>query len=380
MGTKCIVGGDIFTPLETIPRGTLLIEDGIIEAIGPGEDLIPPQDCEIIEAHGRRVLPGLVDLHIHGLMGKDLAEPDALPVPQLLTHFGVTSFQASIPPDPLDRMIETIKRVSRLKGVPGARFVGIHLEGPFLSPKRAGALNRSHFRKPSLSELANLVSAGEGAVRMVTLAPELDGALNLISWLRNEGVIPAIGHSEAAYEDVIRAVDAGLSYATHCFNAMAGFHHRAPGAIGAIMTSDEIVAEIVGDGVHVHPAAISLLLRAKGCKKTCLVSDAAPLAGLAPGTYKWLGQKVAVDEEAAHLGNGTLAGATRLLNQQLSLLERSLEVPYRQLVEMATNTPSTALNLNSGLLAAGRKADIAIFDPQHRCRLTMVDGEIVYSA
>lgn len=380
MGTKCIVGGDIFTPRETIPRGTILIEGALIEAIGPSDEIAIPEDCTVIEAYGQRVLPGLIDLHVHGLMGKEVTHTDAADVPLKLTHYGVTSFLASIPPASLDEMMRSAARVSRLRGAPGARLLGVHLEGPYLSPRRPGALNRSRFRKPDISELARLIDAADGVVRMVTLAPELEGALELISWLKGEGIVPAIGHSDASFEDVIRAVDVGLSYATHTFNALEGFHHRNPGALGAILTDDSIVAEVIGDGVHVHPAAVSLLFRVKGAKNTCLASDASPLAGLSPGNYRWLGRKVTVDDRSAHLEDGTLSGAVLLLNQQLAVLERSLRIPYQQLVEAATCTPGAVLDLRSGLLAAGRSADIAIFDTHHRCRLTMIDGEVVYSS
>ena len=380
MSTTCIVGGDIYTPLETIPRGAILIEDNLIEAIGPADEIIPPEGSHIVDARGHLVLPGLVDLHLHGLAGKEVTDSDADSIPQMLARWGVTSFQASIAAGPLDQMVRDIGSASRLKGLPVSRCVGIHLEGPYLSPLQPGALNPGHFRPPNVKELESLVQAGAGQVRMVTLAPELPGSLDVIRWLTGEGIISAMGHTDASYEDVTMAVEAGLSHATHCFNAMKAFHHRDPGAVGAILTDNSITAEVIGDGVHVHPAAVLLLVRAKGAGKTCLVSDAAPVAGLGAGTYKWLGQELSVDGEAARLPDGTLAGSTRLLAEQLSFLEKSLPVPFHQIVEMATHTPSVVLGLESGLLAVGRRADIAIFDSQHRCRLTMIEGEIAYSA
>jgi N-acetylglucosamine-6-phosphate deacetylase len=213
---------------------------------------------------------------------------------------------------------------------------------------------------------------------MLTFAPELGQALGVIPHLVEKGIIPAMGHTDADYETIQRAVALGLNHATHTFNAMRGLHHRRPGALGAVLDHDEIIAQLIADGQHVHPAAMRILLRVKGIDRICLVSDAAPPAGSPPGTYEWEGYTLHLDGQTSRLEDGTLAGSVTLVNQMLRVLVEQVGLSTREAVIMATSVPARLLGLRKGRLVAGYDADITVLGPDFEAILTVVGGEIVH--
>ncbi len=375
----CLVHGRIFTPHRIIDDGCIVVRNGLIAAVGRRSEITPPADAEVIDVAGMQIIPGLIDLHLHGIEGQDVSGGDISVISEALAKHGVTSFVASLVAAPHNELVDAIEHlVAGCNALPGAKMVGIHLEGPYISPNQAGALNPRFFRLPNQGEAMELLRAGRGKIRIMTIAPELEGASQLISWLSSQGVVPSIGHSDASFEQVASAVKNGLQHATHLFNAMRQFHHREPGAVGAVLDHNEITAEIIADGHHVHPAAIRLLLRLKGVDRVCLVSDAMPLAGLAPGIYTWLGKKVTIDDATARLQNRTLAGSITPLNVALRNLIELTGIPFEIALRTASSTPARVLSLNSGVIEVGKDADIVVLDSTFRARTTLVQGRVVY--
>ena len=270
----------------------------------------------------------------------------------------------------------------------GAQCVGIHLEGPFLSPTRPGMATPDWFEPLTWESFQTFQQAARGHIRLLTFAPEVGEAMANIPRLVEAGVVPAIGHSSATFEQVAQAVQLGLSHATHTFNAMPPLHHREPGVLGAVMYFDRIVAQLIADGVHVHPAVMAILLRVKGVERVALVSDAAPLAGLPDGEYEWEHKSVFVractersrSDGTCRLADGTLAGAHALLDTGVRNLVERVGLPLEQALVPATRVPAQVLGLRKGHLAPGYDADVVLLDSDLRPGLTLVRGETVFEA
>jgi N-acetylglucosamine-6-phosphate deacetylase len=256
--------------------------------------------------------------------------------------------------------------------------LGIHLEGPFLSPDQPGAATSDWFEPLTWEGFQTFQRAARGHIRIVTFAPELGEAMACIPRLIEAGVVPVIGHSNATFEQVAQAVRLGLTHATHSFNAMRPLHHREPGVVGAVMYFDQIVAQLIADGVHVHPAVIAILLRIKGVERVALVSDAAPLAGLPDGEYEWEHKAVFVRDGSCRLADGTLAGAHALLDTGVRNLVSLVGLPLEQALVPATRVPARVLGLHKGRLAAGYDADVVLLDSDLRPALTLVRGETAF--
>jgi N-acetylglucosamine-6-phosphate deacetylase len=260
----------------------------------------------------------------------------------------------------------------------GAHCLGIHLEGPFLSPDRPGMATRDWFVPLTWERFERYQQAASGWIRMVTFAPELDEASAHIPRLVDAGVVASIGHSDATYDQVVHAVQQGLSHATHTFNAMRPLHHRKPGVVGAVLSLDELTAQLIADGLHVHPAVIRILLRAKGLDRVVLVSDAAPLAGLPDGDYEWEHKTVTVHDGSCRLADGTIAGAHALLDTGVRTLVHSLNLPLTQALVPATLGPARLLKERRGQLTVGYPADIVLLDAALRPAVTFAGGQEVY--
>jgi N-acetylglucosamine-6-phosphate deacetylase len=275
----------------------------------------------------------------------------------------------------LDQMAQRI-----LKPPLGARPLGIHSEGPHLSPREAG-IAPSHFLRP-LTERAwrELQTAARGTIRMLTFAPEEGGAV-LIPRLIKQGVVPSIGHSAATFEQVSEYADLGLKHASHVFNAMGPFHHRAPGVVGAVLYHRSIVAQLIGDLHHVHPAAMELVLRLKGVDHVALVSDAAPAAGLPPGVYHWGAAtrvRVRQDGSGRLRDGGTLAGSVTFLDQAVANLVQVVGLSWPEALTTATAVPGEVLGVKRGRLRAGWIADLTVWDDDFKAVATMVEGRWVW--
>ena len=260
-------------------------------------------------------------------------------------------------------------------------ILGIHLEGPFLNPAYRGAHPAEKLRLPS-PELVEEIAASAGAgLVMMTLAPELPGGMDAVSYLHRNGIVAALGHSGAAFEQVRDAAERGLSHAVHTYSAMGGFHHRAPGTLGAVLSLDRISAELIADGVHTHPAAARILFRVKGPGRVVLVTDASPAAGLDDGDYTLGGQKVLLREGRSLLPDGTLAGSTLTMNRAVAGAAAMASLTLAEALAAATVNPARVLGIDGrkGSLEEGKDADLVVMDHSFAVLLTMCRGRVIFN-
>ncbi len=377
-----IINAAVYTPEDAIAEGVVITAGGRIQVVGHRAEVNIPAQAQVVDATGYRVVPGFIDLHIHGLESQDVMQETAFREAAVrLTRHGVTAFLPTVTPAPQQEMEEVLAGIAAATATcpRGARSLGIHMEGPYLSPRQPGMMNPAFFRPFTKAEFERAWRAAQGQVRLVTLAPEEADNVAAIPYLLEKGIVPSIGHSDASLAVVEEAVRQGLAHASHAYNAMRGFHHREPGVTGGIWLHPQITAQVIADGLHVHPAALGLLLQIKGAHKVVLVSDATPVAGLPPGEHRWAGETIVVGEEGARLTDGTLAGSTALLDQSLRVLVERVGVPFEQALITVTRTPAQALGLPKGVLASGYDADLVILDDSSKPLLTMVEGDIVYS-
>jgi N-acetylglucosamine-6-phosphate deacetylase len=341
-----------------------------------------PDQVEVIDAGGLMVLPGLIDIHVHGGAGCDMMDATSESLMRMSTFFvqhGVTEFLPTTITYSSEATHRAIENVLQNKtGVAGARPLGIHLEGPYLSQAYRGAQPSEFIRIPDPNEYHRWFESG--IIRRITVAPELPGALELIRDGLSRGVRFSAGHTGASYVQIEQAADEGLSQSTHTFNGMLGLHHREPGALGAFLTDDRIACEVIADGVHVHPAMLRLLVRAKGVERTVLVTDAIRAAGIQDGSYDLGGQPVTVREGIARTVAGSLAGSTLTLERAVRNMMRMGGMTINQAVAMATTSPAAAVGFEGqkGEIKPGGDADIILIDSDFNVRLSMIAGRVVY--
>lgn len=327
------------------------------------------------------ICPGFIDLQINGGFGVDVGpEPASLEaLARRLPETGVTAFLPTAISWPAGRygaFCEVLEGV-RSKNVTGARILGAHIEGPFLAPSRKGAHDPANLRPVDPGLLREIVSSGQ--VSIMTLAPELPGALDAIGALSEAGVVASAGHTDATYEEMSRAFDAGLKMGTHLYNAMSPLEHRAPGAVGALLTNDRVRAGIIADGVHAHVGALRVAYRAKGSRGLALVTDAMEAAGMPPGEYELSGRLVRLRDGAVRLPDGTLAGSALTMDQAVRNAVDFLRISLEEAVRMATQTPADILGLaKKGRIAVGADSDLTLLGPDGVVRETIVAGETVY--
>jgi len=356
----------------------ILIEDGIIAEIGRVRT--PPKRSRVLRSVNSFAAPGFIDLQVNGGHGSNFndAKPQEIRniVAFLLAH-GTTGVLPTLVTAPIENMREAICRV-RQESHPA--IVGMHLEGPFIAKCKKGAHNPDYILAPSLERFEKLVGGHEDFIRIVTLAPELPGADRLVRQIRESGSIASLGHSNATYEEAMRAIAQGVALFTHLFDAMRGLHHRAPGAVGAALDSDAYV-ELICDGIHVHPAAVRLVAKAKGYDRICLVTDAISAAGLPDGDYSLGGLPVFVREGIARLSDGTLAGSTLTMERAVKNFMEFTGCSLPEAVRCATLNPARLLGIadRKGSLAVGKDADLVIFDEDFNVHYTILGGKVVYA-
>ncbi len=387
---KAILAGVIYTPTEAIQNGVVLINGHRIAKVGSRDQVRVPASATVIDNHDRIVVPGFIDMHIHGAAGYDLMEasPEAVSaVATYLARHGVTAFLATTVTASLDRTLHAAKGLGEIikasqsshgasDKIAGAQPVGIHFEGPFLNIKKRGAHPASQIQKPSTETLERLLDAAGSTVRVLTLAPELDGALSVLEFARSRGLRVGIGHSNATFEEAERAIAAGATHAVHVYNAMRPFAHRDSGIIGAVLTDDRISAELICDGVHVEPTAIRLLVKSKGVERVILVSDSLSGAGMPDGNYRLGNFSVHVAGGVCRTVEGNLAGSTITLDAALRNLMSFTGLGYQQVLPCATLNPARILGLEEqkGVIVPGADADLAILDRNYFVTQTYVRG------
>lgn len=339
-----------------------------------------PASPALLDATGTLIFPGLIDLHMHGVADHDLlhASPATLDeISRKLACSGVTGFLATLPAAPLDELTRAagILAEAARRGLPGAALLGIHLEGPWLNPRYAGAQDPACLRAPDLATLEPLLAASGGYLKMVTLAPELPGAVPLVRALADRGVVVALGHSAANYEEVARAVDAGLSHVTHIFNAMAPWHHREPGPAGAALALP-LTVDAIADGVHLHPTTLRLLWHLKGPDRLILITDAVAAGGT---SFALAGRRGTLQAGRPVLADGTLAGTTISLLDAVHHIHHVVGIDLATAVSLASANPARLLGLarDRGRLADGVRADLLFMTDDGRLVLTMVGGRPV---
>jgi N-acetylglucosamine-6-phosphate deacetylase len=328
------------------------------------------------------IAPGFIDIHVHGGAGHDTmdATPAALHgMARFFAVHGVTSFYPTTMTASRTDINAAIRNVEQAPRPPdGAQPLGLHLEGPYFNPDYKGAQPPTHLRNPIPDEYMPWITAD--SVKLITLAPELEGALALIEAGVQHGVEFAAGHTGADLECVSVAADLGLRQGTHTFNGMLGLHHRRPGTLGAILTEDRIYAQVIVDGIHVHPAMVKLLVRAKGIKSTVLITDAMRAAGLPDGRYMLGDSETFVKDGIARLAEGNLAGSTLTMDTGVRNLIAFAGLNVPDAVATATRTPAEAMRLEGrkGVLAPGADADVILLSEDVEVMLTMIAGNVVY--
>lgn len=371
------LSGRIIHPSGAVAPGSVVIEDRRIVDVAAS---LPPGLPDI--ATDGLIAPGFIDLQINGAFGYDFTVDPAsvAPVAAGLPQHGVTAFLPTIITSPLETYPERLTALMAA-ATPGggAEVLGVHVEGPFLNPNKKGAHNPAHLRLPSPQAVAPLVATG--AMRLMTLAPELPGGSETIAYLRQHGIVVSIGHTDAHYDAARDALDQGVTWATHLFNAMPTLGHRDPGAPGALLEADMPVVGFIADGIHVHPAVARLVWRSKGAAGISLVTDAMAALGMPPGVYHIGDQQVHVTHIAARLASGTLAGSILSMDQAIRNMVAYTGCSVGDAVRMASATPADVLGLrHKGRLEAGADADIVVLDANLHVQQTFIGGESVYTA
>jgi len=382
LGQILITHGKLVTPTGIL-EADLLVVDGKIAAIGKNQ--AGPSGTRTLDARGNWVLPGFIDTHVHGGLDADTmhATPAAFDtISRHLARHGVTGWVPTLfacPADALSRVLSAIEEAMRHQG-PGARILGAHLESGFIAPKFKGAQPPEALRPMADPALREVIRRHAEVIRIVTLAPELSGAAELIQELVLLGIRVSMGHTDATYEQVMAGAAAGATRVTHLCNAMRPFHHREPGTLGAALVEDALDAEIVADMVHVHPAGIRIAYRCKGADRLMLVSDALMGTGLPPGIHVLDGREIHIGQDVARLPDGTIAGSCITLDRALRNVVTDIGVSIPEAARMAASTPARSLGLTDrGSLEVGMRADLAILDADFRCQGTLVAGVRVFA-
>lgn len=367
------------------PQGThqwVVCEGDKITQSGTGN---PPQndDMNVIDAHGMTVLPGFIDLHVHG--GDNHEAMDATPqalqaMARFYARHGVTAFLATTWTDSRARIQAALETIAGCVGkMPdGATLLGAHLEGPYINAQKGGAQNDTHIRRADRDEATAFLDLE--VIRLVALAPEFDENHWLIEACQARGITVSLAHTAATYDEVCHAIALGATQSTHTFNAQTGLHHREPGVVGAVLTAHNVRCELIADNVHVHPAVMHLLYRAKGADGVILISDAVRSAGMPDGEYPIDDRTITVKGGVARLPDGTLAGSTLTMDRALYNFMQATGEPLDIIWRTSSLNAAQAIGVadHKGSIEAGKDADLVLVDPQIHVHMTIAEGRIVY--
>jgi len=373
--SQLALSGRTLLPDGTLQAATVVVERGAITRVTPGldskADLVVPGI----------LAPGFIELQLNGAYGADFSNDGrtVASVAARLPETGVTAFLPTIITSPWDTYPQRLSQVREAMravqhGATGAQPLGVHLEGPYLHPAKRGAHNQAFLRAPNVDEILRWAEDS----LIVTLAPELPGALDAIRALSGKGIVVSAGHSNATYAKAIAGFRAGITWGTHLYNAMNGLGHREPGLPGALMSSS-VPCGLIADGIHVHPAMVKLAFRAKSAEGITLVTDAMAAMGMAPGRYKLSDRDVSVDQTSARLEDGTLAGSILKMDQAVRNVIEFTGCTLAEALTMASTTPARVLSLDrKGRIAPGCDADLVILDELLHVERTIVAGKSVY--
>ena len=386
-----LAGGDVVLPDRILTTASLIIDNGRIVAI---ETSRTSASASVIDAREHFIVPGFVDVHVHGIEGHDSLD-DAEPIAAIaarLPRYGVTAFcptTVACRPDALGHVLAQVGRARFSRAAGAARVLPAHLESNFINPDYKGAQPVACLRSPNADrregdfsgeDILRVIHSHAADVGIVTLAPEIDGALELVPTLVRAGHRVSLGHSGADFDRAVAAIDAGARHATHLFNRMTPITHRAPGLAGAVLSHDEVSAELICDGFHVHPAVCRLAIAAKTVDGIMAITDGTAGAGLAPGSTARLGGRtIRVSDQAAVLEDGTLAGSTLTMDRAFRNIVTAFHMSIPQAAVMCATTPARAMGLTKfGVIAEGNIADLVVLDRAFRVVRTIIDGEQAY--
>jgi N-acetylglucosamine-6-phosphate deacetylase len=376
---KAIVNGKIILEDSILSDMVILFDNRIVDIISQGQ-LEGYKVDEVIDAKGKYVSAGFIDIHTHGAVKHDVMDGtmDALEaISSKLPSFGVTSFLPTTMTMEFNKITEALNVInSCMKNCKGASVLGCNLEGPFISKKYCGAHKPEYIIDPDFS----LIEGFKNVIKLLTLAPELHDSEKFIEKCVKENIVVSIGHSDASNDVVKQAIKSGARSTTHTFNAMTPLHHRNPGVIGACLNNDEVYCELIADNIHIHPDIQNILLRAKGIDKIILITDAMRAAGMGKGVYELGGQAVLVDDTSARLENGTLAGSILTINTAIKNFKNNTCISINEAVKTVTVNPAKLLGIydSKGTLKKGSFADIVIFNDDFEIQNTFVEGSLCY--
>ena len=365
---------------RVIPHGWLIVHDGRITAYGHGA---PPPATHLIDAEERTLLPGFIDVHVHGGAGSEAmdATPAALnTMSAFYAKHGVTSFLATTWTDSRDRIQAALENIAALRGtrMDGAALIGAHVEGPFLNPARCGAQSTTYIRRAGREEA--LAFLDTGVVKLMALAPEYPENHWLIRECAQRGIAVSAAHTAANYAEMCAAVEMGLRQTTHTYNAMTGLHHREPGTLGAALVLSELRCELIADNIHVHPAAMKLVWLAKGKDGVILITDAIRGAGMPDGDYPIDDRIITIKDGAVRLPDGTLAGSALTFDHALRNFMAATGEPLERVWQTSSLNAARSIGVadRKGSIEIGKDADLILVDEHINVLMTMVEGRIVF--
>ena len=393
----------LITPVRIIKNGILVIRDGKIADVGARGEVIFPRNARVIDVEGRYVSPGFIDIHLHGGGGADTMDATEEAIEKIsVTHAkgGSTSIVPTTITAPMEGIIRAIENIEivRKKDLPGANVLGVHVEGPYFSPEQRGAQNPKFLKEPEPEEYLGLLDRYDCIIR-VSAAPEIRGGLELGQELKKRGILASIAHTNATYQDILRAIEAGYTHVTHIYSGMSGLKrinaYRVSGVIESTLLLDELTTEIIADGHHLPPSLIKLILKAKGLDKVSIITDAMSAAGLGPGKYFLEGLDVVVEDDVAGefevpeeegnyvaklLTRDAFAGSAATMDKCVKNMVKLVGLSIQDAVKMATINPAKLIGVEDkkGSLVKGKDADIVIFDENINIIMTIVGGKIVY--
>jgi N-acetylglucosamine-6-phosphate deacetylase len=372
----------IYAPRAEWKPGIILVENQTIKAVGTPDQVEIPAGVEVIDVGEHIIAPGFIDIHIHGAMGHrvDDGTEATLAIARYLPAQGTTAWLPTLlQPADIPAVVEAMSRQED-----GAEVLGLNMEGPYLAPKQLPHEGDISTPVPSEAALLEYFSAAKGAIRLMSMAPELENAYAVIAAMRDLGIVPSVAHTKSGYAEFMRAVAAGAQHVTHAYNVMTGMHHRQPGTVGGVLTCDQVTAELIADGHHVHPVAMSVLIRCKGPQSVALITDSSRYQGLPDGDY---GTHVKIGGIVRHKGyetavDHTLAGSVWPMNHNVANVAELPHVTLVEAIEMATLTPARICGVagRKGSIEPGKDADLVVIDEKINVQMTVVRGEIAYRA
>ena len=371
----------VFAP-EIIPgKKDILVKDGRIKCIS---GKIKAKGIPVLDCRGKIAVPGFIDVHVQGAGGVDIFDGTLLAfkkISKALASSGTTSYLATtaLTPDTKQEHLRAIADFLKYSNNEGAEMLGTHLEGPFINIKKKGMIRSDGIMRTSNKIMEIIEEASEGTLKMMTIAPELRGALSLIKRLKKSGVVASAGHTMASYEEAKAGIKAGISHATHLFNAMPSLHHRAPGVLGAIAEDKNVTVQVIADGIHLHPSVLRLIYKIFGADRICLITDGLSSLGLGDGEYIYHGIKYKNIKGTCYYYNGTLVGTALPLNLAAKRMMDYTGAAFEEIVSMLSTVPAKVLGKkNKGRISTGKDADIAIVDGKFNVYTVIVEGKIAF--